>query len=233
MSRDVIKRAEFRELFAPEADREARGVAFPRGAAGAGLDAEEFAGAPSARYASARIRFRELLERLEDADERERRNVERAREEGRAQALAEARAEYEEIVAMFTQVSARMAETIDREVELATGELVELATAIASRIVRREIRADDGYVLRLVRRCLAKILQPSAVRVRLHPDDRERVAAAAASITQETDTRHQLAFEADRRVERGGCIVEIPDFIVDGRRDTQLAAAAAAMGGNA
>ncbi|MBZ0269193.1 hypothetical protein K8I85_13650, partial [bacterium] len=182
---------------------------------------------------SARVRFRELLERLEEAEARETRNVAKAREEAREEALAGARAEYEEVVGMFTQVAARMQETVDRQVELATGELVDLATAIASKIVRREIRTDEEYVLRLVRRCLAKILQPSAVRVRLHPEDRERVSAAASSITAETDTRHQLSFEADRRVERGGCIVEIPDFIVDARVDTQLAAAAAAMGGAA
>lgn len=233
MSRDVIKRQEFRELFAADADREPRGVAFPR-IAGTGVAEDEDAPeAPAARFTSARVRFRELLERLEEADERERRNVAKAREEAREAALAEARAEYEEVVGMFTQVAARMQEVVDRQVELAAGELVDLATAVASKIVRREIRGDDEYVIRLVRRCLAKILQPSAVRIRLHPEDRERVAAAAAAITAETDTRHQLAFEADRRVERGGCIVEIPDFIVDGRRDTQLAAAAAAMGGKA
>jgi len=238
LSRDVIKRSEFRELFTREADRsverEARGAAFPLGAAGAVTDGDEAESASTGgRYTSARVRFRELLTRLEEAEERERRNVEKAREEAREEALAEARAEYEEVVEMFRRVAARMQATVDREVELATGELVDVATAIASKIVRREIRADDEYVLRLVRRCLGKILQPSAVRVRLHPEDRDRVAASAASLSAEAETRHQLSFEADRRVERGGCVVETPDFIVDARRDTQLAAAAAAMGGNA
>lgn len=223
MSRDLIKRDDFRELFAAAPAGSADDAAPPpTGERGAG-----------SRFSSARVRFRELLERLEAADERERRNVEKATVAAREAALAEARAEYEGVVETFRAATTSLQSAVDREVELATSELIDLATAIASRIVRREIHRDDDYVLRLVRRCLGKVLQPSVVRVRLHPEDRDRVAGAAASLVGESDTRHQLAFEADRRVERGGCVVEIPEFIVDARRDTQLAAAAAALGGNA
>jgi len=218
LSRDVIKHDEFRALF----------TASPASDAAASGPGEE---AVSKRYSSKRVRTRELLARLEQAEARERRNVAEAAREAREAALAEARAEHQAVLDAFRASTAALDAAMTREIELATSELIALSTAIASRILRREIRRDDDYVIRLVRRCLGKVLQPSVVRIRLHPDDRDRVAAAAASLTADGDPRHQLAFDADRRVERGGCVVEIPEFVVDARADTQLAAAAAALGG--
>ena len=213
MSRDVIKRDDFREMFE------------------AGALAPDAPGAGAQRYTSPRVRFRELLDHLEESDARERREVARAAAAAREEALAEARAEYDGAVQAFRTAAAELRDAVNREVELAESELVELAAAIASKIVRREIRGDDDYLVGLVRRCLSRILRPTAVRIRLHPRDQERVADAAASLTGETEARHQLAFEADPRVERGGCVVETPDFVVDARRATQLAAATAAVGG--
>lgn len=212
MSRDVIKREDFRELFSA-----------------AGLPDAPRAASP--RYSSARVRFHELVERLEQADERERRNVEQATTRAREEARAEARAEYDGAIAAFQAATEALQSAVHREVELASEELIDVATAIASKIVRREVRRDDDYVIRLVRRCLSKILRPTAVRIRVHPGDHERVAAAAASLAGETAVQHQLSFEPDPRVERGGCVVETPDFVVDARRETQLAAAATAVEG--
>ncbi len=210
MSRDVIKRGDFEELFASAA-REGRPVtAVPR-------------------YSSQRVRFQELVDRLAEAEERERRHVEEAAREAREQALEEAAREHDEVLQAFRSATRELQERARAITEMGTEDLVELSTAIAEKVVRREIRSDDDYVLRLVRRCLRKILGPSVVRIRLHPDDRDRVADAAPTLTAETAGPHQLTFEGDRRVERGGCVVETPDFVVDARRSTQLTAARAAL----
>lgn len=210
MSRDVIKKEEFQDLFSVAAERGIPTVAAPQ-------------------YSSTRVRFRELLERLQEAEDRERASVEKAASEAREQALGEAKAEYEDTMNTLRKAASELQKAVARNVELAGADLADLSTAIASKIVRREIRQDDEYVIRLVRRCLSKILRPTVVRIRVHPDDRERVAEAAGSLTGETDARHQISFEADQRVERGGCVVETPDFVVDARRDTQLEAARESM----
>ena len=104
--------------------------------------------------------------------------------------------------------------------------------ASTSKIVRREIARDDDFATRLVRRCLRRIANRTEVRVRLSPEDLQRVEAARGTLLAE-GAGHRVVLEGDRRVETGGCVVETPDFVVDGRPRTQLALAREAMEGEA
>lgn len=173
-------------------------------------------------------RVRDLAERLHRAEE----DAGLLAEAAAARARTEAREELmREVGAALTALHAAakaLGDAREREKEVAVDEIVHLASAVASKILRREVRRDDEHVVRLVRRCLRRIPFPAPVRVRLHPDDVDRVSAAR-EVLGESAAALSTTLEADRRVERGGCIVETPDFVVDGRARTQLAAAHAAM----
>jgi len=207
LSRELIKRTEFSELYS---------------------GAAEGAGAPL-RYTSSRVRFRELLDRIAEADERERRNVEEAVARTRAQVEEEARARWGEATEALRAVVARFEEALEVEYEIAVDELLELATAVASKVVRREISKDDEFASRLVRRCLRRLANRTEVLVRVNPDDRAAIEASGEALLVETGAGHRLRFEDDRRVDRGGCVVETPDFVVDGRPRMQLSLARKAM----
>jgi flagellar biosynthesis/type III secretory pathway protein FliH len=206
----VIKRGEFVELcFVPDAAAPDR---------------------PAAH--SAGVRVRELVERLARAEESARAEAARAaagaREETRRDLLREFGAALEAVRAATAALEAAR----EREKEACVEEVVHLAVEVAGKILRREVRRDDEHVNRLVRRCLRRIPFPAPVRVRLHPDDVARVDAAREALGAD-GTAHRITFEGDRRVERGSCVVETPDFVVDGRARVQLAAARAALGDDA
>ncbi len=205
MSRDVIKRSEFVDLCVlPEAG--ARSV--PGGG----------------------TRVRDLVARLDRAEEEARVRAAEAAEAGRREARAELEREFGRALATLQAAAAALESARAREGERALEEIVHLAVAVAGKIVRREIRRDDEYVVRLVRRCLRRIPFPAPVHVRLHPADVAVVTAAKNALLAD-GASHQLAFESDARVERGSCIVETPDFVVDGRARVQLAAAHEALEG--
>jgi flagellar biosynthesis/type III secretory pathway protein FliH len=203
LSRDLIKRSEFAPLALADA---------PAGV-------------------SARTRLRDLVRSLERAEEDARRRAEEAAARARAEAREEMAREFRASLGALGAAAQALSAAREREKEVALDEIVHLAPAVASKIVRREIRRDDDHVTRLVRRCLRRIPFPAPVRVRLHPDDVARVAAARDALAPDAASL-ATTLEADRRVERGGCIVETPDFVVDGRARTQLAAAQAAMEGD-
>jgi flagellar assembly protein FliH len=212
LSPDVIKEEEFRALYEP-AD---------------GTDAE--AGRPR-RFDSQRARIRELLRRLDAAEERERRHVEEAVARVREQALEEAREEYGRAAEAFRGAVDELRATVEGQSEIAGEEIVELAVAVASKVLRREIRRDDEFVVRLVRRCLLRIARRSSVQIRVHPEDHERIAQRAEELIAETGARHEVSIVKDQRVDRGGCVVETPDFVVDGTMRSQLGTAAEALAG--
>ncbi len=214
MSPDLIKNREFRGLYEPTGDEER--------------------GAPTRarRFESNRVRFRELLDRLAQAEDRERRVVAEAVAAVREDALSEARAEYGAAADALRAVASELHETIAARTEVAQGEIIDLAIAVAAKILRREIRRDDDFVVRLVERCLHRIVQQSSVRVRVHADDHDRVAGQLEELAGEVGASHEITIVKDRRVDRGGCIVETPDFVVDGTIRSQLATARQALEGD-
>jgi flagellar assembly protein FliH len=217
LSPDVIKKGEFRSLYQP-------------------ADAPEDEGDDgilrARRYESHRVRFRELLDRLAEAEDRERRNVEKAARRAREEAEAEAREEYGRAADVFLGMADRLREAIDARTEIAREEIVELAVAIAGKIVRREIRRDDEFVVRLVRVCLRNIAGLSSVRVRLNPADHALVSERADDLAAEAGLHDGFSTVADRRVDPGGCIVETPDFVVDGTIRTQMTTARRVLQGD-
>ena len=208
MSRDVIKASSFSALFAETSEP-----------------------TTAQRFTSSRVRFRELLERLEQAEAREQRAVANAVERTRAEVEAEAQAKWGEATQALESVVRRVQELTEVEYEVAVEELVDLATSIASKIVRREIAKDDEYVVKLVRRSLRRMGGAHDVTVRLNPEDLEAVKAARADLVGDGSAGQRIRFEGDRRVEQGGCLVETPDFVVDGQTRTQLQRAREALGG--
>jgi flagellar biosynthesis/type III secretory pathway protein FliH len=102
--------------------------------------------------------------------------------------------------------------------------LVALAAAIARKIVDREL-ADSGDALReLVRKAASSYPAEQAVRIRMHPDDLALLAGPDGRLASSDDPTggREVRWIADEVIERGGCLVEGPDRIVDGRVDKAL-----------
>jgi flagellar assembly protein FliH len=105
-------------------------------------------------------------------------------------------------------------------------EIVALVSAIARQLVRREMHLEPSHIAGVVRAGLEAL--PMAARdviVRLHPDDAAVVRECLAPDAENRAWR----IETDPALERGGCLIVTPDSQVDGRLDTRLGRAIAAM----
>jgi flagellar assembly protein FliH len=91
--------------------------------------------------------------------------------------------------------------------------LVALATAIARHVVERETRTDKNIVAELVRRALAEFQVNEPLRIRLHPED----LSALSFGEQRLAPGRQAQWVADPSIAAGGCVVEGPKHVIDGR----------------
>ncbi len=135
-------------------------------------------------------------------------------EEGRRQAAAELQNEAARLARAIEEVAGlkpRLRASAERE-------LVELALAIARRILRRELHVDAEAVLGLAKAALEKASLREVTEVRLHPDLAAPVRAHLARI----GAPQSILVRQDPSLEPGAVLVETVRGTIDASLETQL-----------
>ncbi len=124
---------------------------------------------------------------------------------------------------------ARLIELLSRThaeiVRQAEPQLIDLATAIAQRVLNRELHLNPQAVAELVAAALVEAQSPWAgpeVTVRIHPLDAEHTAPYDAELSSLLSDGQTLRLEPDPTVPRFGCRVETAAGSVDATLATQL-----------
>ena len=102
--------------------------------------------------------------------------------------------------------------------------MVQLALAVARRVVHREVSLDPQVLATLMRVALERVSDATKVTVRLNPVDHQSVTAASSGSASD-----QVTVTADGRVPRGGCKVESEYGDVDAGVDAQIQEIARAL----
>lgn len=114
---------------------------------------------------------------------------------------------------------------LDAQVEK---ELVQLAIAIATQIIRREIKMDPGQVIAAVREAINVLpLSSQNIGLHLHPEDAELVRSALSL----DDMSPAWRIVEDPLLTRGGCKVDTETSHIDASVENRLAAVIATLFG--
>ena len=146
-----------------------------------------------------------------------------AREEGLAETTETLAQEREQLAAQQTAAIAEINAERERFYREAEPELLKLAFTIAEKIIGRELSEHPELVLDLIRKSLKRLKDKSELRIRVNPEDLQLVREARAELAGSVDGIEKIEVTDDRRVGRGGCIIESPDGTLDARIATQLA----------
>lgn len=106
--------------------------------------------------------------------------------------------------------------------------IAALAVIVAQHVLQREIITDPSFVADLVANAIAQYPIDQEVSIRLNPDD---LAACRNVLQQEGSSVRLLRWIPDTSIQRGGCLTEGRERIIDGRVDTALERAYRALGG--
>jgi|WetSurMetagenome_2_1015567.scaffolds.fasta_scaffold28493_2 flagellar assembly protein FliH len=119
----------------------------------------------------------------------------------------------------------RLAQTLDELADVRRAmihqterQMVQLAMAIAKRVVRREVAIDRELTLTMARVALDRLGDSTSVTVHLHPDDFNATVAGHDSL----HAGSRVTVVADPGMSRGGCRVESDFGYVDASVDAQF-----------
>ncbi len=99
-------------------------------------------------------------------------------------------------------------------------QLLDLTTIIAGQVIRRELRADPGQVIAVVRECIKSLpIAARKITIHLHPDDATLVRGAF-SIEENFEQSWQI--NEDPVLTRGGCRIEAENSKIDMTVEQQL-----------
>jgi flagellar assembly protein FliH len=97
-------------------------------------------------------------------------------------------------------------------------QLVQLALAIAARIIHREVSLDRGLLVAMARVAIDRLGELASATIRLNPEDFAATSAAADGSWQSD----QVRVVADPMVNRGGCLVQSDFGLMDVGIDAQF-----------
>ncbi|MGR8921691.1 MAG: FliH/SctL family protein [Gammaproteobacteria bacterium] len=131
-------------------------------------------------------------------------------------------------VAMLDTMLGELVEPLARFDDELVDTIAELALLIARHMVRRELRADPGEVVGVVRETLRHLPVASrATTVKLNPDDVDLVREALSLGDEGSGCR----LSPDPLITRGGCVIDTETSRIDATVEGRLAAIASRMFG--
>jgi len=101
-------------------------------------------------------------------------------------------------------------------------ELVELALAVARKVVGREVAVRPDTVAHLLHEAIGHLEHAGALTIRLNPADLERLSDLSSQVLNGLTDPGRVRFEADASLSVGGCFIESEAGDMDVRLEQRL-----------
>lgn len=147
--------------------------------------------------------------------------VEEGRAKGHADALAAGGESVSQTTAAFNAVAQQWQEqrtAMDRD---ARQQVLEFALRFARKLTHRVIEVDPKVVVDQVAAALDRVLEPTDVAIRIHPDDRPTLKEVLPDLLAGLSHLQNVAVVDDPAVGRGGCVLGLNGGEVDATIETQ------------
>lgn len=186
---------------------------------------------PALGHESTRAAEREaeaiLLTAREVAQQIEREAYREGHTNGQQEAMAEMRRRIEPLEAMLQETCRQVAAAHQVIITNAEGELIDLAIAVAERVLRSELVAHREAAVPIVRAALETAGSRKVMAVRVNPGDYELLVEHRGELLGALESARLIS---DPAIASGGCVVEVETGLVDARLESQLQEAAHLLG---
>ncbi len=100
--------------------------------------------------------------------------------------------------------------------------MAQLAIEIARKVLREELESGKHRVEELAKLAVTRFSDDDKVVLRLNPEDIKVMEERSGDVAELFDPTGALKVIEDRRVSKGGCVVETPSGKLDARHEAQL-----------
>ena len=101
-------------------------------------------------------------------------------------------------------------------------QIVEIALAVASKVLAREIADNPTTILPILKEALDKVSDQDQITIRVNPEDYEMALMAKRDLQLMIKRDNTITITADHTVALGGCTIETALGTVDAKLDTKL-----------
>lgn len=156
-----------------------------------------------------------------DCSELQREAYEEGRKVGQAEGRAACQAKVHEEVANLLKLANHLAQVRVAGVEECQRDIVEIALAIAKKILIKELDVDKEVVLRQIQQVLQLVSKRELVTIRVNPNDAQLLKVVQDRLRAEFDDPAHVVIESQDDIERGSCIVEQGGLLFDAQLSRQ------------
>ena len=103
-------------------------------------------------------------------------------------------------------------------------EAVELALAIAEKVVSHEVAVNRDTVLGVLKEALEKVIDQEKIKIKINKSDLQLVDESEYHILGLSNDNKNVIIESDNTVSQGGCVIETGFGSIDARIESQLQA---------
>jgi flagellar assembly protein FliH len=144
------------------------------------------------------------------------------REAGHAQALQQSAEDLSKLQQGWTAALERFDAERSQMMLEARQSMLELAIALAGKIVKRVPEVDPTVVHDQLAAAIEQMARPADVTVHIHPDDRPVVEQAMPELTARFGDLQHVTWSTDASIDRGGCRITYGKACIDATLDRQL-----------
>jgi flagellar assembly protein FliH len=101
-------------------------------------------------------------------------------------------------------------------------DIIELAFAIARKIVCNEVTTNKEAVINVIKEALKKVVDHEGIKIKINPSDLQLIKNAKLHISNLFDNIESFTLEEDETITNGGCVIETKAGDIDARIDKQL-----------
>ena len=144
--------------------------------------------------------------------------------EGEKAGIESGKNRLEPVLASFHKSLLELAKQKEKLLISAERQVIDLAMAVAERIIGHEIGTNHEAIISIVKEALKKIVDHESIKIRINPSDLQVVENARPQFSEFVDNLDKIIFEGDKTILNGGCVIETTLGEIDGRIEKQLEA---------
>lgn len=145
-----------------------------------------------------------------------------ARQQGYEEGMNLARSEIAQATEIIKNVADSILENRQKLINDIEDNIVSLAVEIAEKIMAEQLKVEPKVVLSVTKKALMVATEREHLALRINPDDLDVVKSGKDEITSLMDGIQKIEIIPDRRIGRGGVVMETRVGNVDARIESQL-----------
>lgn len=168
---------------------------------------------------SASAKARELLQKAQLEAET---ILQKAKEESAKQRQTGYDAGYQEGLAQTTELLVKARAEQEQFLKSANRDLMDLAFKIAEKIIGKQLEMEPETIIAIVKQAMQTVRQSKQLTIRVHPEDAKLLKENEEELQETLGRQRILDLVEDKKVHRGGCIIESEIGTVEAQLQTQL-----------